>query len=681
MSMTVLANGLRRVNSRLRRTEHLYMVIVAVAVGLLAGLCAVGFREMIHLVQGVAWKESKYTLDHIRDLPVWWKLVVPTVGMLIVGLIVQFFASEAKGHGVPEVMEAVILRNSRIRPRVVIGKMIASALCIGTGGSVGREGPIVQVGASLGSTAGQWLGLGERRMRTLVGCGAGAGIAAAFNAPVAGALFAVEIILGDFAVTQFSPIVLASVSATVVSRHFHGDFPAFPVPKYSLETPWELFGYGALGILAGLGALAFIRILYWSEDSFEKIKVPLAVKTTVGGLLVGLIAIRFPQVLGVGYEAIDDALGGNTAWTMLLMLALVKIVGVSITIGSGGSGGIFAPSLFIGAMLGGAIGTVMGVIAPGAVASPGAYALVGMGAMVAAATHAPITAILIIFELTNDYKIILPLMISCIIATLLSSQLQKASIYTLKLLRRGIDVTEEPSANLLKNVKTERAMRKAEAKVKPSDPLTAVIGKFIDHPGDSIFVVGEEDRFLGAITIDEIRPIMSDPSSFEHLIIAEDLMVSGSLPVISPDDSLDSVMQAMGDYRYEAPVVKDGKLRGAIRPDDVIRQYNEALFKRETAPTMAAAITRQSTMHPIPGVEDLGLAEVPVPDSFLNKSLRDLDVRVRFGVTIVLIRMQADPSSTEPAPTIAAMPNHVFRPGEALIAVGSSEGLKSLEVG
>ncbi len=397
-----LITYLRDIHSTFRQTEQIYMVLVSVVVGLLAGLCAVGFRLLIRSLNRVAWHEGQYTLEYLYSLPFWWKILAPAIGGLIVGLITYHFAREAKGHGVPEVMEAVALRGGRIRPRVVIAKMFASGICISSGGSVGREGPIVQIGSALGSTIGQWLKIDEQRLRTLVGCGAAAGIAATFNAPIAGALFAVEIILGDFGVAQFSPIVISSVAGTVVGQHFLGDFPAFEVPPYSLVHPTELFAYAGLGILAGLVALAFIRALYGLEDLFDKVKAHPSLKGLIGGAVIGLMGIWIPHIFGVGYEAINEALSGSMVWKFMLILVVFKILAVSITIGSGGSGGIFAPSLFIGAMLGGAVGAVVHSIWPVSTAAPGAYALVGMGAVVAAGTHAPITAILIIFELTGE---------------------------------------------------------------------------------------------------------------------------------------------------------------------------------------------------------------------------------------------------------------------------------------
>ena len=666
-----------RVHLFLKYTEHSYMVLVAIVIGLLGGLGAVGFRECIRLFQLVAWHTDNVTLNYLRGLPIWWKVASPAVGGLIVGLIIVRFASEAKGHGVPEVMEAVALRGGRIRPRVVIAKLVASGVCIASGGSVGREGPIVQIGSAIGSTIGQWLRVGERRMRTLVGCGAAAGIAATFNAPVAGALFAVEVILGDFGVTQFSPIVISSVTATVVSRHFLGDFPAFEVPAYRLVSANELFAYGVLGLIAGLVAILFVRTLYGTEDLFDRFHFPAFLKPAVGGMLIGMIAIYFPEIFGVGYEAINEALTGDLGWKLLLILVMVKIVAVSLTIGSGGSGGIFAPSLFIGAMVGGAVGTVVHSLWPGMSGSPGAYALVGMGAVLAAGTHAPITAIVMIFELTGDYKIILPLMISCIIATLLATRLQKASIYTLKLLRRGVDIRDGFSANVLGHLTARDAMRNEFASVGRADQLMPVISRFVERPGDTVLVTDTDRRLLGVITIDDIRPLMTDPESVQELVIAEDMMRTDGFPIFAPDDPMDEVMRRFGQYRFMAPVVDNGRLVGALWPQDVIESYNSEILKRDMASTMAGTVGNGPRTRALPGVRGMSLAEVPVPESFFGRSLGSLDIRKRFGVSLLLIKRK-DADGKE---TVDELPDaeSVFQEGDVMLVLGPEDRISRFE--
>jgi len=653
------------------------MVLVAIVIGLLGGLGAVGFRECIRLFQRVAWHTDNVTLSYLRDLPSWWKVLSPAVGGLVVGLIIVRFAAEAKGHGVPEVMEAVALQGGRIRPRVVVAKLVASGVCIASGGSVGREGPIVQIGSAIASSIGQWLRVGERRMRTLVGCGAAAGIAATFNAPVAGALFAVEIILGDFGVTQFSPIVISSVTATVVSRHFLGDFPAFVVPAYRLVSANELFAYGALGIIAGLVALLFVRMLYGAEDLFDTLTLPAFLKPAIGGVLIGVIAIRFPEIFGVGYEAINEALTGDIGWVLLLVLVLVKIVAVSLTIGSGGSGGIFAPSLFIGAMAGGAVGTVVHSLWPGTSGSPGAYALVGMGAVVAAGTHAPITAIVMIFELTGDYKIILPLMISCIIATLLATRLQKASIYTLKLLRRGVDIRGGFSTNVLSHLKARDAMRDEYSAIRRADQLMPVISRFVERPGDTVMVTDAAQRLLGVITVDDIRPLMKDPESVQGLVIAEDMMRTVGFPVFAPDDPLDEVMRRFGRYRFLAPVVENGHLVGALWPQDVIEAYNSEILKRDMASTMSATIGNGPRTQALPGVRGMSMAEVPVPASFFGRSVGSLDIRNRFGVSLLLIK-RIGPEGEQ---IVDELPDadSVLQEGDVMLVLGKADHISRFE--
>jgi CIC family chloride channel protein len=669
---------LRRAHDGLRKTEHIYMVLVSVLIGVLGGLGAVGFREFIALVNRVAWHDAEYSLEYIYGLPIWWKIAAPSAGGAIVGLIIWRFAREVSGHGVPEVMEAVALRGGRIRPRVVIAKLLASGVCIGSGGSVGREGPIVQIGSALGSAIGQWLRIDRERLRTLVGCGAAAGIAATFNAPVAGALFAVEIILGDFGVAQFSPIVISSVVGTVVSQHYLGDFPAFVVPAYSLEHPYELFAYAGLGILAGLAALGFIRTLYASEDLFARFRIVPPIRAMVGGAAIGVIGIWLPHVFGVGYEAINEALNGTLVWQLMLLLVAAKVIAVSITIGSGGSGGIFAPSLLIGAMLGGAVGTVVHHVWPGT-AGPGAYALVGMGAVVAAGTHAPITAIVMIFELTGEYKIILPLMITCIIATLLATRLQTGSIYTLKLLRRGVDIHGGRAINVLQDVPASEAMRTEMTTVAPFDSLSHLISVFMDHPGETLFVVDSDKRLLGTVTAGELRPAMGEASALSSLVIAEDLMARRGVPAVGPEESLAEVMRMLGAYQGEIPVVHDDQLVGVVWPQDVIERYNTELFKRDMARGLVSAVSRESKVGLAPAVEDAVVAEIPVAAGFVGKSIRDLNIRGDFGCSILMIKHRqaggGEKLDTAPAP------DYVFQKGDVMLVLGPGKNLRALERG
>ena len=399
-------------------------------------------------------------------------VIIPAIGGLIVGPLIYFFAREAKGHGVPEVMEAVALKGGRIRPVVAVVKSLASSITIGSGGSVGREGPIVQIGSALGSSLGQKLGLSDDRIRNLVACGAAGGIAATFNAPIAGVVFALEIILGEFSVRYFSSVVVSAVTASVIGRAVFGDVPAFNIPfEYGISSIWEFAFYPILGVAAALVGVAFVRLLYWSEDVFEKWKaVPEWVQPMIGGLLLGGIALaypsitgisweRMPQIYNVGYDVIESALASQLTLGVVLVLLVLKMVATSLTLGSGGSGGVFAPGLFMGAMFGVAFEITVSNIFPGIAAPAGAYALVGMGAVFAATAHAPLTAVLILFELTGDYQIMLPLMLTVVIATLVSQKLLKGeSIYSLKLTRRGVHLQRGRDVDVLQGVLVNEVM-------------------------------------------------------------------------------------------------------------------------------------------------------------------------------------------------------------------------------
>ena len=435
-------------------SETVVLVSFSVIVGLGTGLGAVLFIKMI----GVFDQLFFGTLGNINLSRSPWVILLPVIGGLPVGFIVEYVAKEAKGHGVPEVLTAIATRGGRIRPVVVVAKALGSAITIGSGGSVGREGPIVQIGAALGSMMGQLFKLSERRVINLVASGAAAGIAATFNAPIAGVLFSVEVIMGDYGFQSLGTVVISAVTASVVSRAILGDFPAFVVPAYSLHSPWELVLYLGLGVLAGFAAWSFVKLLYFLEDVFDDWKFPNYLKPAVGGLGLGILGFFVPQVFGTGFTTISDTLAGKLGLGLLVVLIFGKIIATSLTLGAGASGGVFAPALFTGAMLGGAYGTVANMLFPGIVASSGAYAMVGMAAVFAGAARAPVTAILILFEMTQDYHIVLPLMFATVISTLIAQWLEPESIYTLKLVNRGLDVKARRSENLMKTILVEDAM-------------------------------------------------------------------------------------------------------------------------------------------------------------------------------------------------------------------------------
>ncbi|MHA6623132.1 chloride channel protein [Pseudonocardia sp. DLS-67] len=435
------------------RSRPAGLVVCAVLVGVGAGVGAVAFRYLILwftlLFSGTADYSDAGMPPHpwVPSLGPWFLLVAPVLGGLLYGPLVYRFAREARGHGVPEVMYAVARNDGRIPPRVAVVKSLASALCIGSGGSVGREGPIVQIGSALGSALGQLLRVPPQRLRMLVACGAAGGIAATFNAPIAGVFFALEIVLRAFSAQAFGVVVLSSVTASVIGRSFLGDEPFLRLPPFTLHSPVEYLLYAGLGIAAGLVGWAFARVLYVVEDACDWLwRWPEWLRPAAGGLLLGAVLLVLPQMYGVGYPVLEAGVTGRYAVWMLLLLMVGKMVATSLTIGIGGSGGVFAPSLFVGAMAGTAFGTVVAELFPALGISPGAYGLVGMAAAFAGASHAPIAALVIVFELTQQYSIILPLMAAVALAAGVSHLVSDRTIYTLKLVRRGVDIDTDGTA-------------------------------------------------------------------------------------------------------------------------------------------------------------------------------------------------------------------------------------------
>ncbi len=487
------------------------LIVLSLVVGVGAGLGAVAFRYMILGVTYLFTGHNDYSAaGHALNplapgLGIWFVVFVPVIGGLIYGPLVSRFAPEARGHGVPEVMYAVNQQGGRMRAQVPAVKSVASAVCIGAGGSVGREGPIVQIGSALGSLTGQLLHLSEAHLRLLVACGAAGGISATFNAPIAGVFFALELILRDFQTRSFALVVLSSITADAIGRAAFGSHPFLSLPSFTFSSPLELLLYAGLGVLATAVGLAFIRTLYTGEDLADRLwRGPDWLRPAAGGILLGLMLLAVPQMYGVGYPVLEKAVSGHYVILVLLALLAAKILATSLTMWIGGSGGVFAPSLFMGAMLGSAYGAVAHDLVPQLASSAGAFGLVGMGAVFAAAARAPITAVIIIFELTGDYRIILPLMLAIVLATTLSNAVTHDTIYTLKLRRRGIHI-DAPPKRLMAQIAIADAMGTPPRPLAPEQPLPELLGRLTAERADALPVVDDDGTLLGVVAAGDIE--------------------------------------------------------------------------------------------------------------------------------------------------------------------------------
>jgi CIC family chloride channel protein len=508
--------------------------------------------------------------------------IVPGIGGLIVGLVFHFISRESKGHGVPDVMKAVVVNYGIMKPNLVVTKTISSIVSIGSGGAGGREGPIVQIGATFGSLIGQFFKLSPERIRTLVGCGAGGGISAIFNAPLGGVMFAVEIILGEFNLRTFTPIVISSVIATAVSRSILGDNPTFVTPDYSIVSNIEFIFYLILGLICGIASAGFTRIFYWFEDKFDKLarSLPHYLIPAIGGLLTGIVIIFAPDVVGFSYNIINDTILGKGDLNIILLTFLLKPIAVGLTLGSGGSGGTLAPALKTGAMLGAIVGYIFHLLLPNSTADYGAYALVGMGAMLAGTMHAPVTAILMIFEITGGYKIILPIMFASVTSTAVSKFLLKDSIYTFALSKAGIRVAHGVNLNIVTNVRIREIIRTNFERVLPSTTLGELIKIYMKCNYDSIPVVDKDGKFVGIINFNNIKEVVGDHSLY-NILVAKDI-TEGSPLVLKDNDNLGRALRAFEIVNHDIiPVVssKDGRtVVGILYKDDIFDRYRKEIL-------------------------------------------------------------------------------------------------------
>ena len=587
----------RRAITRIGIREEYFLVLVSILIGGTTGIFAHMFFYLIESARELAYGHS----DHggLFEGRTWMLIALPTIGALLVGHITRYFAREAKGHGVPEVMDAMYRKGGEIRPRVAAAKAIASAATIGSGGSAGTEGPIIQIGAAIGSSVGQYFDIQRRHMGIVVACGVSAGIAAIFNAPIAGVLFALEIFLKDFSFRTFSPVVFSSViSCSVMHLLRTEDVAIFEVEALrdvgymfvGIQLPLFLI----LGLLCALAAVVFIRGLYFTEDLIDRVRFPEQLKPSLGAIGLGLAGIvyvlathskQMPPFFGNGYPAIQATLGRDLLGMTiagLTALFLLKLLATCLTLGSGGSGGVFAPSLLMGAALGGAFG--MALSGQGLIhhTSVNAYALVGMAALVAGTTHAPLTAIVMLYEITREPKVILPVMFAAIIATAGARFLLQDSIYTLKLRRRGVRVGMVTDLTILRRIAVDDVERLSAQFVHPEDPLQRLIEVAGQTDAVDFVVVDEQGVYQGMVTGQDVRTALLQPEAVSLLVVGE-LLRSG-VPTVTADETLDAVLDKFARSDVESlPVASptdSSCVEGLITRQAVMRRYQQELDRQ-----------------------------------------------------------------------------------------------------
>ncbi len=570
---------IRHLYDRWLTSEPVLLSAAALVLGVGTGVGVWLFKQLINLVQTVAFEKLAVWLK--TPFGSWTVVLIPVLGGLMVGLITHFGVGEERHHGVAGIMESVALSGGRLRYRRIPAKSVASALSIGSGASVGPEDPSVQIGANLGSLLGQYLHMSDERMRTLVASGAAAAIAAAFNAPIAGVFFALEIVLGEVGGSGLGMIVVASVVSSVFTQAVSGAQPAFRVPAYAFNSVWELPFYLVLGLLAGPVAAGYVRLLYAMQDLFRILRLPRWLKPALAGLAVGTVGLFLPQIFGVGYGTIEQILGGQVVSAgLLLALLAAKMVLTPVSIGGGFMGGVFAPSLFIGATLGGAYGLLAGRLFPGLNIAEPAFAMVGMAAVLAGAVHSPLTAILLLFEMTHDYRIILPLMFAVAVSLLIAQVFQRDSVYTLGLARKGIRLNRGRDVEVLQAITVAEVMEPDLLTLQESTSLKEASDLFARTRRHGLPVTDEKGSLVGIFTVQDLDRALTGDKKLKTVGDA----CTRQLVVVYPDEAIGAALRRMSqrDLGRLPVVARDDPrhLLGVLRRADVIRSYEIALARR-----------------------------------------------------------------------------------------------------
>lgn len=567
----------RRLLLRIRKAigrEQPVLFALALLIGVLTGYAVIGFRALIGLCQfgfyGSAAEESFMSV--VQSLPRWWVLLVPTAGGLLVGLFVYFFLPGRRNHGVADVMEACALRGGRMDAKAGVGAALTAAASIGVGASVGREGPAVHLGASLSAWVAERLELNRNLSLTLIGCGVAAAVATSFNAPIAGVFFALEVVVGQYALSVFAPIVIASVTATVVTRIHLGNTPAFLlVPDYHIVSFLEVPAFLLLGIVCALVAIVFMYGILLTQDVMARTVIPTWLRPAVGGLAVGIIALAFPQVLGVGYQATDLAL--REALPLVLMLALVvaKTLATALALGSGFAGGVFSPAVVIGAMTGGAFGIIAGSVFPEYASTHGAYTILGIAGVPAAVLGAPISTILIVFELTNNYQLTIAVMIVAVVASMLSQHWSHRSFFVWQLARRNITLDKSREEQALAAIKVEQLMHQDYVTVAHTAKAAQIRALFAGRKPVVVCVVDEHSRALGGVSAADLL-VMDEQST------AAEVAHKGTM--LLPNYGLEQALRLAGqdDDLMVVNDLAERRIIGVVRHRDLVVAQNRALL-------------------------------------------------------------------------------------------------------
>ncbi|MEP6994287.1 MAG: chloride channel protein [Acidobacteriota bacterium] len=659
------------------RDPNTQFLLLAAVAGLLGGLGAIAFRYLTHRLTRLAMGTSDI-LRGAESLEPLVRVLLPAAGGLVGGLIARFFFGERGLSGISHMIEVVSLGRRSVRLRPTLARAASSIAVISSGGSEGREGPIIQLGAACASAIGRFWRVSPERVRILTACGMAAGVAGAYNTPVAATLFVLEVVVGSFSMALFGPAVVSALVSTVLVRAVLGDEPVYQVAPFRPQSLWEALPFATIGILGGCSSALFVRALSLGKRLSAASRLPVWATMALGGAVVGAIAIFMPQVYGNGFEATDRILHGNPTLVFLLLLFVAKTVATAATIGSGGVGGVFTPSLLIGATVGGVVAHVMHGVLPHLDAPVGGYALLGMGSLMAGVTRAPLLAVIMIFELTQNTAVLLPMMVVSVLAVTSARVFQKDSIYIGSLRSAGIVWEKTPEATTLASLKVSDIMRRDTVLIPRTMPLPEIVAAFLRSRSLFLYVGDEEGSLLGVVDIHQVKESFSE-REISGLVLAEDLATE--IPFATPEESLTSVNEKLWFRDIgQLPVVDSPDRRrflGIVTQRDLLGAFDSEVLRR------SRLLTRVRTVGEAGGEvdylelpEDHRLIELDVTRSIEGRTVADAALRSRHGVSVLAIkRMGKDGVERRFVPT----PLDRFEHGDVLVLLGTEDAIASFQ--
>jgi chloride channel protein, CIC family len=660
------------------RDPNTRFLILAAVAGILGALGAVVFRTLTTRLTGLLLDASDI-VSGAEALPPALRVFLPAVGGLVGGLLLIWLVDEKGPSGISQMIDAVSLGRRAVRVKPAVGRVVSSIAVISTGGSEGREGPIIQIGAALASSLSRRLKVSPERVRILTACGMAAGVAGAYNTPIAATLFVLEVVVGSFAMRLFGPAVVSAVTSTVVVRLLLGDEPVYQVAPFRLESIVEFLPFIAIGLLAGPASALFARSLREARKLFEAMKLPRPLTMALGGAIVGAIGIFLPEVWGNGFEANNRVLRGNPALLSLAFLFVGKIVATSSTIGSGGVGGVFTPSLLIGATVGGAVAKIFQAAMPWLEAPVGGYALLGMGGLLAGLTRAPLLAIIMVFELTQNTEVLVPMMVVSVIAALSAGIFEKESIYISSLRSAGIVWEATPEATGISTLRVSDIMRQDVKMIPRTTPLSEIVKAFLTTRSLYLYVGDEEGRLLGVVDLHDIKEQFPE-REIGTVVIAEDLVTE--IPCVTPSESLTSVNEKLWfrDLGH-LPVVdslENKRFLGIVTRRDLLGAIDREVLQRSRLVTKVRTFSEEEgggEMDYFELPEKHRMIELDTPAALAGRSVAESGIRTRYGVSVLAVKRRTREGLER---RFVPGPEDRFQPGDVLIVLGTEDAIERL---